>query len=120
MVFKDVEIDWKGETYKCPANQVFNLIKHLETSGINIFDVIQHGHVTTKSEALSSCLEFMGCDPAPTCEECYSAMFTDGDSVTAVMAGLQMMIVPPNVVEQALSMTEEEAEVEAEKAKKKG
>jgi len=119
MVFEDIKMSWKGQEYTCTSHKVFKLIRELEKTGLDLASLVNPGGLTDKSEAISICLKFMGMPTPPSAEECYLSIYQDGDSITHVILALQLLIVPPDVRKKALEMTKEQAEIEAEKAKKK-
>tara|TARA_R110002020_G_scaffold475207_1_gene709086 strand:+ start:7633 stop:8028 length:396 start_codon:yes stop_codon:yes gene_type:complete len=120
MVFEEIKLTWGGETFTCPPDRVWKMIRHLEKSGVSIPNISSTEGITDKCEALSECLKFLGMNGAPEPDEVYEKLFS-GDEVNLaeIMLSLQMMVVPPNIRRQALNMSPEEAEKKADEAKKK-
>ena len=120
MVFEEIKLTWGGESFTCPPDRVWKMIAHLESNGVDIMGISQQGGIVNKCSALSESLRFLGMSNYPSAEEVYESLFLgESNNIQNVMFALQMMVVPPNIRKQALSMSPEEAEKKAEEAKKK-
>ena len=117
-IFDDVSITWGEETYSCPANKVFSMLAHMESKGVSLMSIISSDgtNLTAQCSAFSYALEFMGASVSP--EEVYSGLFLNGrDGMMSFLYALQKMIIPPDVVKRAESMSDEQIEKATSKKK---
>lgn len=117
-IFEDIKVTWGGKVFSCKACDVFKMIAHLESEGVNIMDILSTNSVTAKCNAFSLAMNFMGSEVTP--EEVYAGLFTgEQENALNLLMALQKMIVPPDVFRKAEAMTEKEMTKTAKKKPKK-
>lgn len=105
-MFEPVEIEWKGETYTVPADQVMGLIATVEDV-ISLPELLikskeQRVPMAKLSKAYAAALRYAGAKT--TDEDVYQSLFAANNSpekLTAMITGLMSMMIPPDAVRRA-------------------
>ena len=65
-IFRDITLEWEGETFTVPADKGLRLAEKVELalrsdSGLSVFELVLNPPITTLSRAYGAALRFAGC-----------------------------------------------------------
>ena len=99
-MFEPIVIEFKGEEFKVPANQVFGLIATIENY-ITLADLHGSPKNTALAEAYAAAVRYAGGNA--TKSEVYEMLFdmTGPQNIRSAIGSLMAMMIPPSAMKKA-------------------